>query len=215
MEIEQRNSHRTSMADKEIDSTKQVTSIDSSWTLFLDRDGVINVDHVGGYTLSIQEFRLYEGVVEAMAQFARQFGRIVVCTNQRCIGRGLLSEQGLSDIHRYLLQLIEPAGGRIDHFYFAKEVSDDDPLRKPHPGMALLALKDYPEIDLEKSIMVGNNPSDMQFAINAKIRYKVFLNTTIDEAPMKEGQPISDLHYPGLKDFADSIKDNTISKIIQ
>ncbi|WP_158639428.1 hypothetical protein [Arachidicoccus ginsenosidivorans] len=47
MEIEQRNSHRTSMADKEIDSTKQVTSIDSSWTLFLDRDGVINVDHVG------------------------------------------------------------------------------------------------------------------------------------------------------------------------
>lgn len=193
------------------DST--MAKIDTSWTLFLDRDGVINEDHVGGYTLSIEEFRLYDGVKSAMAQFARQFGRIVICTNQRCIGRGLLTEQGLSDIHDYLLELITPAGGRIDHFYFAKELSDEDPLRKPNPGMAMAAQRDYPEIDLEKSIMVGNNPSDMEFAINAHIAYKVFLHTTIEAVPTLDGRPSSDFNFPSLKAFAESIQDNTIPRL--
>ena len=179
--------------------------IDNTWTLFLDRDGVINEDHVGWYTLSIQDFRLYEGAKEAMVQFARQFGRIVICTNQRCIGRGLLTEEGLAEIHDYLMQLIGPQGGRIDHFYYAKDISDQDPLRKPNAGMARQALKDYPEIDLSKSIMVGNNPSDMEFAINAGIAHKVFLHTTIEEQPQKDGHPISDFNYASLKAFADSI----------
>lgn len=193
-------------------NSDQINTIDASWTLFLDRDGVINEDHVGGYTLSISEFRLYEGVKEAMAQFAKQFGKIVICTNQRCIGRGLLTERGLADIHRYLLELIAPAGGRIDHFYYAKELYDSDPLRKPNPGMAIAATEDYPQINLQKSIMVGNNPSDMEFAMNAHIGYKVFLHTTIDEAPTKEGRPISDFNYDSLKAFADSIKNNKITQ---
>jgi len=185
---------------------RAIAGIDKTWTLFLDRDGVINEDHVGGYTLSVEEFRLYDGVKDAMAQFARQFGRIVICTNQRCIGRGLLTEQGLADIHRYLMQLIGPAGGRIDHFYYAKELSDLDPLRKPNPGMALQAKTDFPEIDFAKSVMVGNNPSDMEFAINAGIAFKVFLNTTIDQAPTKDGVPTSDFNYPSLQVFAQSIQ---------
>lgn len=189
-----------------------VAEIDKRWTLFLDRDGVINEDHVGGYTLSIEAFRLYDGVKDAMAQFARQFGRIVICTNQRCIGRGLLTEQGLADIHRYLLDLITPSGGRIDHFYYAKELEDSDPLRKPNPGMAIAAMKDYPEIDLQKSIMVGNNPSDMEFALNAHIAYKVFLNTTIDGLPARDGRPTCDFNYDSLKAFADSVKDNLITR---
>ena len=180
-------------------------NIDNTWTLFLDRDGVINEDHVGWYTLSIQDFTLCEGAKEAMVQFAQQFGRIVICTNQRCIGRGLLTEEGLAEIHAYLMELIGPAGGRIDHFYYAKELSDQDPLRKPNPGMAKQAVKDFPMIDLNKSIMVGNNPSDMEFAINAGIAHKVFLHTTIEERPQKDGQPISDYNYPSLKAFADSI----------
>lgn len=184
--------------------------IDQSWTLFLDRDGVINVDHVGGYTLSIDEFRLYEGVREAMAQFAGQFGKIIICTNQRCIGKGLLTEDGLAAIHDYMLALITPAGGRVDAIYYAKELSDDDPLRKPHPGMARLAQRQFDQIDLNRSIMVGNNPSDMSFAINAGIRCKVFLTTTIAEAPELDGQPLSDLTYGGLKAFADAIRDHQL-----
>lgn len=184
--------------------------IDTDWTLFLDRDGVINEDHVGGYTLSIEEFRLYPGVLEAMAQFAGQFGRIVVCTNQRCIGRGLLTVAGLEQIHDYLLELLGRVGGRIDHFYFAQDLSDEDPLRKPHPGMAIAAVEDYPEIDLRKSIMVGNNPSDMAFALNAGITYKVFLTTTIDQPPIINGQPGSDINFGGLKDFADAIKEHKL-----
>ena len=200
--------------DQQVDPVLKAASverIDKSWTLFLDRDGVINEDHVGWYTLSIEEFRLYKGVKEAMAQFAGQFGRIVICTNQRCIGRGLLTEQELAGIHAYLMEQIGPEGGRIDHFYYAKELADSDPLRKPNPGMALQAKTDYPEIDFTKSVMVGNNPSDMEFAINAGIRYKIFLHTTIDEAPAKDGVPTSDFNYPDLEAFADSIKDNQIT----
>ena len=185
-------------------------TIDNSWTLFLDRDGVINEDHVGWYTLSIEDFTLCDGAKEAMVQFAGQFGRIVICTNQRCIGRGLLTEEGLSEIHDYLMSLIGPEGGRIDHFYYAKELSDADPLRKPNAGMAVQAQKDYPDIDLSKSIMVGNNPSDMEFAINAGIAYKVFLHTTIEQRPLKDGKPLSDLHFPSLKAFADSIAEGQL-----
>lgn len=182
--------------------------IDERWTLFLDRDGVLNQDHVGGYVIDKKEFILYEGVLAAMKQFAGQFSRILICTNQRCIGRGLLTEAGLADIHEYLLSLLSPAGGRIDHFYFAGALEDEDPLRKPLPGMALQALEDYPEIDFQKSIMVGNNPTDMEFAHNAGIRYRIFLTTTIDPPPYP--YPYIDAHYPTLKAFADSIRDNQV-----
>lgn len=178
--------------------------IDKDWTLFLDRDGVLNQDHVGGYVLSVDEFKLYDGVKEAMQQFAQQFGRIVICTNQRCIGRGLLTDQGLREIHDYLLQLIVPSGGRIDHFYYASSLSDLDPLRKPNPGMAIQAMADFPEIDLEKSIMVGNNPTDMGFAKNAGIKYPVFLTTTIDDLSFMGSDHYP--HYDSLAAFAAAIK---------
>lgn len=182
--------------------------IDKKWTLFLDRDGVLNEDHVGWYVLDKKDFILYDGVKEAMAQFASQFGLIVICTNQRCIGRGLLTEEGLAEIHQYLLSLIEPTGGRIDHFYYAGALDRKDPIRKPYTGMAMKALADYPQIDLEKSIMVGNNPTDMEFALNAGIKHQVFLTTTISELDFLN--PASQWHFSSLKAFADSIQDGAL-----
>jgi HAD superfamily hydrolase (TIGR01662 family) len=73
--------------------------IDKQWTLFLDRDGVINHEKSGDYIRHAGEFHFYDGVPEAMAVFAARFGRIFIVTNQKGIGRGLMTEADLTGIH--------------------------------------------------------------------------------------------------------------------
>ncbi len=99
-----------------------------------------------------------------------------------------------------MLADIEAAGGRIDKIYVASGATDDDPLRKPHPGMALLAKNDFPAINFSKSIMVGHNLSDMEFARNAGIRYSVFLKTTHPDFELPN--PAIDMAFSSLEDFA-------------
>jgi histidinol phosphatase-like enzyme len=66
--------------------------IDTSWTLFIDRDGVINQEKKEDYILNWNEFKFYDGVKQAMEIFNKKFGVIVVVTNQRGIGKGLMTE---------------------------------------------------------------------------------------------------------------------------
>jgi D-glycero-D-manno-heptose 1,7-bisphosphate phosphatase len=102
-----------------------------------------------------------------------------------------------------MLRDLEAAGGRIDKIYYSIGATDDDPLRKPHPGMAWLAKKDFPEIDFSKSIMVGNNISDMDFGRNAGM-FTVFLKTTHPEQTLP--YPSIDLAYNSLPDFAKALQ---------
>ncbi|MGL6269805.1 MAG: HAD-IIIA family hydrolase, partial [Chitinophagaceae bacterium] len=92
--------------------------IDKDWTLFLDRDGVINYEKEADYIRNPGEFRFYEGVPEAIKIFAQKFGRIFVVTNQKGIGKGLMTEKDLKDIHDFMMTAIIQQGGRIDHIYF-------------------------------------------------------------------------------------------------
>ena len=106
--------------------------IDKSWTLFLDRDGVINHDKEGSYIFTTSEFRFYDGVPEALATCNRLFGDIIVVTNQRGVGKGLMSELDLMQVHNKMLQDTEAAGGRIDAIYYATSLDNNHPERKPH-----------------------------------------------------------------------------------
>jgi histidinol-phosphate phosphatase family protein len=144
--------------------------IDKSWTLFLDRDGVVNHEKEADYIRNRGEFRLYDGVTEAMPVFSRRFGRIVMVTNQKGIGKGLMSEADLTDIHAYMMSLLEPNGGRIDRIYHCPDLDEQSPNRKPNPGMGYQAQSDFPEIDFSCSLMVGNTMGDMKFgkALGAK-----------------------------------------------
>jgi D-glycero-D-manno-heptose 1,7-bisphosphate phosphatase len=151
--------------------------IDKEWTLFLDRDGVINYEKPGDYIYHWNEFIFYQGAREAIASFSERFGRIIIATNQRGIGKGLMTEKDLADMHREMIKEIEASGGRIDGIYYCSSLNDADPCRKPNPGMAFQAKKDFPQIDFTKSIMVGNTISDMHFGRNAGM-YTVFLPTT-------------------------------------
>lgn len=142
----------------------QNSNIDNTWTLFLDRDGVINVRIVGEYVKHVGEFEFLPGAKEAVAKFSKRFGKIIVVTNQQGISRGIYSHEDLGEIHAYMKTEVEKLGGKIEAVYYAHQSStENSPMRKPGIGMALEAKKDFPEIDFSKAIMVGDTPSDMEF----------------------------------------------------
>lgn len=139
-------------------------AIDSSWTLFLDRDGVINKRLIADYVKTLEEFELLPGVAEAIAKSNQLFGRVVVVTNQQGIGKGIMTECNLSEIHAYCNELLKAASARVDGYYFAPELANENSLfRKPNGGMAEQAKADFPEIDFSKSVMVGDSNSDIEF----------------------------------------------------
>ena len=139
-------------------------NIDRSWSLFLDRDGVINKKLEDDYVKILSEFEFIEGVPEAMKLFADLFGKIVVVTNQQGIGKGYYTENDLNIIHHYMVDEIEKHGGRIDRVYFSPHLAaDNHHWRKPNTGMALKAKEDFKEIDFSKSVIIGDSISDMEF----------------------------------------------------
>jgi histidinol-phosphate phosphatase family domain/HAD-superfamily hydrolase, subfamily IIIA len=177
--------------------------INKDWTLFLDRDGVINEEIVGSYVTRVDEFVFCDGALEALKQLSQLFGRIVVVTNQRGVGRGLMSFDTLKDISRMMTDAVADAGGRIDQVYAATAVLDTDHNRKPNPGMAYQAQQDYPEIDFKKSIIVGNSISDMEFGKRVAM-HTVFLTTK--HAPYELPHDLIDEQFPTLLSWAKSLK---------
>lgn len=173
--------------------------INTSWTLFLDRDGVINNEIKDGYVLNWDMFCFADGVLEAMPVFAEKFGHIVIVTNQRCIGRGLLTEDGLNAIHDQMLLEIRAKGGRIDRIYHCPDVNNDSPCRKPQNGMALQAQTDFPDIDFSRSVIVGNTLSDMNFGKNLGMK-SVFIPSTQPHHPYPH--PLMDARCNSLLDFS-------------
>ncbi|HEX7457922.1 MAG TPA: HAD-IIIA family hydrolase [Ginsengibacter sp.] len=152
--------------------------LDKTWTLFLDRDGVINDEKHEDYIHKWEEFKFYDGVKEALKIFTEKFGRIFIITNQRGVAKGLTKLEDLELIHKNMIKEFEDAGGRIDKIYYSVDFERDSLNRKPNPGMGLQAQKDFPEIDFPKSIMIGNTLSDMKFGRNLNIAINIFLPTT-------------------------------------
>lgn len=139
-------------------------SIDNSWTLFLDRDGVINHRIPGQYISDPKDLKLTEGCAQAIASFNLIFARVVVVTNQAGIGKEIMTNDDLNAVHDYITKRIALYGARLDKYYHCPEKPDPNNLcRKPAPGMALQAKNDFPEIDFAKSIMVGDSLSDINF----------------------------------------------------
>lgn len=169
--------------------------VDNTWTLFLDRDGVINVRLIDDYVKNIDEFEFIDGVLEAMSIFNKVFGRIILVTNQQGVGKGLMTMSQLDEVHSFMLQNIENQNGRIDKIYSCPQLkSEPDNFRKPSPKMAFMAKADFPEIDLSKSIMIGDADSDIKFGKNAGMM-TVFVGN--DEC---KTQP--DDNFENLYDFA-------------
>jgi histidinol-phosphate phosphatase family protein len=186
----------------DIFSSTQTPQFDKDWTLFLDRDGVVNKEIIGSYVTTTDEFEFCAGALEAMHTLAELFGKIVVVTNQRGVGRGLMTIDTLREIHREMRGGVEAAGGRIDKVYAATAISDDDHNRKPNVGMALQAKEDFPQIDFHKSVMVGNSLSDMEFGKRLAM-HTVFL--TSKHEPYALPHDLIDEQFASLQDWAKTL----------
>ena len=97
------------------------SKIDKTWTLFLDRDGVINKKLENDYVKDIHELQLLPNAIKAIVILSQFFGKIIVATNQQGIGKKLMTHHNLKQIHRYILQLVKIKGGNIDAFYYAPQ----------------------------------------------------------------------------------------------
>lgn len=140
-------------------------------TLLLDRDGVINVLRPGDYVKTIEEFEWIPGIRDVLRDAAGKFRNIFVVTNQRGVGRGVMTRDALDRIHAWMTEEIARSGGRVDGIYVCTAISDDDPCRKPKRGLFDRILIDHPEVSPSRSIMVGDSPSDAAFAANCGIRF--------------------------------------------
>ena len=177
---------------------------DNTWTLFLDRDGVINERIPNDYVKDWDSFDFIPGSIKAIERLSSVFGRIVVVTNQAGIGKGLMTEQDLYLVHRMLLKTVDLLDGRIDKIYHAPNAPDNpSPLRKPDTGMALQAKDDFPEINFSKSVIVGDSISDIEMGHRLGM-VKVFIEGK-DEDPHRLIELKPDYQFKSLAEFAKKV----------
>jgi histidinol-phosphate phosphatase family protein len=177
--------------------------INQGWTLFLDRDGVINSRILGGYVRKWEQFEFLPGVPEALRTLSSEFSKIIIVSNQQGIGKGLMTEEELLSLHRKMLEEIERNGGRIDQIYYSPHLENENSIkRKPNVGMALTARKEFPGISFKRSVMVGDSISDMVFGKRLRM-VNVFLSDDVSQA--RKSHHIIDFVYPDLISFAEAL----------
>lgn len=142
--------------------------------LFLDRDGVINVDY--GYVNKVDDFVFVDGIFE-LTQHATEKGYvIIVVTNQAGIGRGFYSIDDFNFLTDWMCEKFYSNGVKLSKVYFSPyhptyglgEYKREDESRKPNPGMILQAAEEF-NLDLLESILVGDKLTDIQAGISAGV----------------------------------------------
>jgi histidinol-phosphate phosphatase family protein len=134
----------------------------SNRAVFLDRDGVLNVE--GGSVVRPEDLQLLPGAVDAVARLTRAGWPVFVYTNQAAVGRGHLTLETLHAIHDRLQEEIEAAGGKLTAIYACPHHPDDGcACRKPRPGMLLQAAAEH-GLDLTGCYAVGDTPRDIHAA---------------------------------------------------
>ncbi|HIP32134.1 MAG TPA: HAD-IIIA family hydrolase [Crocinitomicaceae bacterium] len=173
--------------------------LDHTWTLFLDRDGVINERVFGGYITKVEDFQFIPQTLEAIRKLTDFFHLTFVVTNQQGVGKGLMTERNLLEIHAYMCNEIRREGGRITKCYFAPNLRDaEDDMRKPGPVMGELAKMEFPEIDFKRCVMIGDTDSDILFGKNLGMK----------TVRIKTEEPIgieADMTVESLNEFAKKI----------
>ena len=166
--------------------------------IFLDRDGVINVDK--GYVHKIEDFEFTKGAIKALKYFQSLGYILIIVTNQSGIARGYYTLKDFKKLTTWMKNRLKADGIEIKEVYFCPHSPDEKCLcRKPGPGMILKAAKDY-DIDLKKSWMIGDKKSDIEAAKRAGI-----INTILIS-----GEGVNEKNKEGAKYKAKSLFD-TIS----
>jgi len=149
--------------------------------VFLDRDGVINVD--AGYVYRISDFIFIEGIFELTRAAVAKGYLVFVVTNQAGIGRGYYSEADFQMLTTWMLDRFESEGVEIKKVFFSPYhpvhgvglYKKDDISRKPRPGMLLAAKSEF-DLDLSESVLVGDKASDIKAGISAGVGTNLYLS---------------------------------------
>jgi len=148
--------------------------------VFLDRDGVLNIDH--GYVHDPAALDWVAGAREAVAALTLAGLKLIVVTNQSGIGRGYFDESAMDRFHAAMQAGLAELGGRIDAFYFAPHHEDavleayrvaDHPDRKPNPGMILRGLAAY-GLRPDETVLIGDKDTDIEAARRAGVEGLLF-----------------------------------------
>lgn len=167
--------------------------------IFLDRDGVI-IENRPEYVRSWQEVEFLPGSLSALARLGRLPYLLVIVTNQAGIGRGLLSQATVAEINHRLVQKIESAGGRVDGIYVCPHKPEDGcACRKPQPGLILQAADEL-DIDLARSILIGDNLSDIGAGLAARVGQVALVRTGLGE---KFAGELASAGFAGIPVYAD------------
>jgi D-glycero-D-manno-heptose 1,7-bisphosphate phosphatase len=142
--------------------------------LFLDRDGVINVDH--GYVSKVENFEFVDGVFEVLKKYQKLGYLLIVVTNQSGIGRGYYSSKDFKIVTSYKLKELKKRGVIIDEVYHCPHDPDSGcGCRKPSPSMLLEAKKKF-DIDMNSSWMIGDKKSDIDAGYNAGVKNTILIS---------------------------------------
>lgn len=133
-------------------------------TLFLDRDGVINVLRVGDYVKRIEELEFRDDFLKSIPYIVQKFSPIIIVTNQQGIAKGICTQEQVDNVHAYVYKTLLSKGLKIDKIYVCPHIAGGGcHCRKPETGMAEQAQADFPEIEFGRSVMIGDNVTDMIF----------------------------------------------------
>ncbi|SEN64218.1 D-glycero-D-manno-heptose 1,7-bisphosphate phosphatase [Sphingomonas gellani] len=154
-------------------------------TVFLDRDGVINVDT--GYPHRPEELALTPTAAPAIARLNRAGCLVIVVTNQSGVARGMFDLAAVDRFHAAIQERLAEHAARIDAFYVAPyhpagtvaRFAIEHPDRKPGPGMILSAMADWP-VDPNRAILFGDKGSDLEAAVRAGIPAWLLSSDTCD-----------------------------------
>jgi len=173
-------------------------------TVFLDRDGTLNLDT--GYVKTVDELELLPGVAEAVAKLNKAGARVVVITNQSGIARGFLTTAVLETIHSRLRELLLAGGASLDAIYLCPHHPDDGcACRKPQSALVDRAVAEM-GLDLSKAYMVGDQKRDMELAERIGARRVLVLTgpTSVEAKASLEADGLSlDYVAPGLSEAVD------------
>ena len=140
-----------------------------SKAVFLDRDGVINEkrdDHVK----NISEFKIFSGVGDAIKLLRDKGYLVIIITNQSAIGRKIISEKKLDEIHTELKTYLNQHDTYVDSIYYCPHTPEENcSCRKPKPGLLIKATNDF-GINLEESYFIGDSESDLNAAKEARCK---------------------------------------------
>jgi D-glycero-D-manno-heptose 1,7-bisphosphate phosphatase len=152
--------------------------------LFLDRDGVVNVDY--GHVQNPADFHFVDGIIELCVAANKAGYLTVIVTNQAGIARGYYSELQMSALHEWMRQEIGKKGAVIDAIYHCpfhpdaviEELRVDSYNRKPNPGMILQAAEEL-GLDLGSSILIGDKDTDIEAGMRAGVGKLILLQQTL------------------------------------